>query len=405
MADDKFYCEKCNSTKSADQFYLSNNLDKYPEGKVNLCKKCMTLHVDNWNPDTYLWILQEIDVPYIPEEWNKLLASYGKDKSKVTGMTILGRYLSKMKLKQFREYRWNDTDHLQEIANSKIEQTMKRQGYGAVEIAEAINKATFTLPDEIAAPPQEDRTTYSEIMPMEDYFDDGATDDLVAELTEEDRLYLRLKWGKAYKPDEWIELENLYNEMMESYDIKTAGHKDTLKLICKTSLKANQLIDMGDIEGYQKMSKVYDTLMKSGKFTAAQNKAATGEYVDSISELVALCEKDGFIPRYYTDGPQDKVDRTLQDLQNYTRTLVTEEMNLGNLIESAIKQIQIDKEKEADMTAEAASDEDAFDASLFGEGEESILADEDFAALREMEEQAELEDDEFLRELLGEDEE
>ena len=405
MADDKFYCEKCNSTKSADQFYLSNNLDKYPEGKVNLCKKCMTLHVDNWNPDTYLWVLQEIDVPYIPEEWNKLLASYGKDKSKVTGMTILGRYLSKMKLKQFRDYRWNDTDHLQEIANSKIEQTMKRQGYGAVEIAEAINKATFTLPDEIAAPPQESDTIYSESMPMEDYFDDGATDDLVAELTDEDRLYLRLKWGKAYKPDEWIELENLYNEMMESYDIQTAGHKDTLKLICKTSLKANQLIDMGDIEGYQKMSKVYDTLMKSGKFTAAQNKAATGEYVDSISELVALCEKDGFIPRYYTDGPQDKVDRTLQDLQNYTRTLVTEEMNLGNLIESAIKQIQIDKEKEADMTAEAASDEDAFDASLFGEGEESILADEDFAALRDMEEQAEIDDDEFLRSLLGEDDE
>ena len=405
MADDKFYCEKCNSTKSADQFYLSNNLDKYPEGKVSLCKKCMTLHVDNWNPDTYLWILQEIDVPYIPEEWNKLLASYGKDRSKLTGMTILGRYLSKMKLKQFRDYRWNDTDHLQEVANSKIEQTMKRQGYGAVEIAEAINKATFTLPDEIAAPPQESETIYSEPMPMEDYFDDGATDDLVAELTDEDRLYLRLKWGKSYKPDEWIELENLYNEMMESYDIQTAGHKDTLKLICKTSLKANQLIDMGDIEGYQKMSKVYDTLMKSGKFTAAQNKAATGEYVDSISELVALCEKDGFIPRYYTDGPQDKVDRTLQDLQNYTRTLVTEEMNLGNLIESAIKQIQIDKEKEADMTAEAASDEDAFDASLFGEGEESILADEDFAALRDMEEQAEIDDDEFLRGLLGEDDE
>lgn len=405
MPDDKFYCEKCNSTKSADQFYLSNNLTKYPEGKVNLCKKCMTLHVDNFNPDTYLWILQEIDVPYIPDEWNKLLASYGKDKSKLTGMTILGRYLSKMKLKQFRDFRWADNEHLQELANNKIETTMKRQGYSAVEIAEAINKATFTLPDAIVAPPQEDKTTYSEVMPMEDYFDDGATDDLVAELTEEDRLYLRLKWGKAYKPEEWIELENLYNEMMESYDIQTAGHKDTLKLICKTSLKANQLIDMGDIEGYQKMSKVYDTLMKSGKFTAAQNKAATGEFVDSISELVALCEKDGFIPRYYTDGPQDKVDRTLQDLQNYTRTLVTEEMNLGNLIESAIKQIQIDKEKEADMTAEAASDEDAFDASLFGEGEESILADEDFAALRELEEQAAIDDDEFLHNLLGEDDE
>ncbi|MBO7079835.1 MAG: hypothetical protein J6W64_08525 [Bacilli bacterium] len=47
------------------------------------------------------------------------------------------------------------------------------------------------------------------------------------------------------------------------------------------------------------MSKVYDSLMKSGKFTAAQNKAESGEYVDSVGELVMVCEEDGFIPRYY----------------------------------------------------------------------------------------------------------
>jgi hypothetical protein len=98
---------------------------------------------------------------------------------------------------------------------------------------------------------------------------------------------------------------------MASYDVQGAGHIDTLKLVCKTSLKANQLIDIGDIEGFQKMSKVYDNLMKSGKFTAAQNKAESGEFVDSIGELVALCEREGFIPRYYIDEPNDKVDRTL----------------------------------------------------------------------------------------------
>jgi hypothetical protein len=50
-------------------------------------------------------------------------------------MTILGRYLSKVKLKQWREYRWKDTEFLQEVANKKIEETMKRQGYEAAEIA------------------------------------------------------------------------------------------------------------------------------------------------------------------------------------------------------------------------------------------------------------------------------
>ena len=57
--------------------------------------------------------------------------------------------------------------------------------------------------------------------------------------------------------------------MMASYDVQGAGHIDTLKLVCKTSLKANQLLDIGDIDGAQKMIKMYESMMKSGKFTAA----------------------------------------------------------------------------------------------------------------------------------------
>ena len=377
-----YYCEKCNRTMSADQFYGSNNTDKYPnDGKFNQCKKCITMHVDNWNPDTYLWILQEADVPYIPDEWTKLLESYGRDKAKMTGMTILGRYLSKMRLKQFKEYRWKDTEFLQEVADNKREQAMKKQGYDAASIAKALNDSRVTIPEGGFQEP-----TYQP--PQEDYFAQQCgieEDDLGNELTEEDRLYLRIKWGKTYKPEEWITLEKLYEEMMSSYDIQGAGHIDTLKLLCKTSLKANQLIDIGDIEGFQKMSKVYDSLMKSGKFTAAQNKAESGEYVDSISELVEVCEKQGFIPRYYVDGPQDRVDETLQDMKNYTRTLVTEEMNLGNLIENAVKEMAKAENKEEDediedeiMTMEELDelkDEDFIEQNEFLDGESSI--DED----------------------------
>ena len=297
MSRETYYCEKCNRTMGEENFYGSNNLEKYPDGKFKICKKCMTMHVDNWNPDTYLWILQEADVPYIPDEWNKLMASYAKDKSKVTGMTIIGRYLGKMKLKQFKDYRWKDTEFLQELANNKIEQTMKRQGYDAQQIATAINKATFEIPTEPLEEPQFTNISDNSLSETEDYFaqTNGAQDDFNDDLTDEDRLYLRLKWGKAYKPEEWIYLEQLYNDMMESYDIQTAGHIDTLKFICKTSLKMNQLIDIGDIEGFQKVSRVYNELMKSGKFTAAQNKAETGEFVDSVGELIELCEKEGYI--------------------------------------------------------------------------------------------------------------
>lgn len=374
----QYYCEKCNRTMAADQFYSSNNLEKYPnEGKFPICKKCMTMHVDNWNPDTYMWILQEADVPYIPDEWNKLMASYAKDKSKVTGLTIIGRYLSKMKLKQFRDYRWKDTEFLQELEKTKREQTMKQQGYDAQQIALANERAAFVVPEEAPRPD----FTAEPINPFlasgsEDYFAEqsGADDDEI-DLTDEDRIYLRLKWGKTYKPEEWVRLEQLYNDMMNSYDIQGAGHEDNLKLLCKTSLKANQLIDIGDVEGFQKMSKVYDQLMKSGKFTAAQNKAESGEYVDSVGELVMLCEKDGFIPRYYTGEPNDKVDQTILDMKRYTRTLITEETNLGNLIEEAIKNNQ--KEDEADANADD-TDTGLMEDDDVVEELEGQLHDEDF---------------------------
>ena len=402
---ESFYCEKCNRTMNADQFYGSNNTDKYPEGKLHKCKKCMTMHVDNFNPDTYLWILQECDVPYVPEEWNKLLASYGKDRSKLTGTTIVGRYLSKMKLKQFRDYRWKDTEFLQEVANKKIEETMKRQGYEAAEIAQALATASVPIPQgEIEIPVYKDTNDNPFLSSGDDYFAEqsGGADDFVDDLTEEDRTYLRLKWGKTYKPEEWIRLEQLYEEMMASYDVQGAGHIDTLKLVCKTSLKANQLIDIGDIEGFQKMSKVYDSLMKSGKFTAAQNKAESGEFIDSIGELVALCEREGFIPRYYIDEPNDKVDRTLQDLQNYTRDLINEETNLSSMIEHALREIEKDKENEAKMESDdGADDEETFEAALFEDNADKMLRDEDFTEFSEYEEGLEENDEAFLKSILG----
>ena len=395
LNDDKLYfCKKCNRTMRGTEFYTSNNLEKFPnDGKLDQCKKCLTMHVDNYNPDTYLWIIQDIDVPWVPDEWNKLLAKYGQDKSKLTGMTILGRYLSKMKLKQYKDYRWKDTEHLREVANSKIEATMKQSGYSAAEIAEVIEKATFKIPDgELVEPPHPEP---QQPFQAENYFqpEEEEIDDL--DLTDDDKIYLRLKWGKAYKPEEWVRLEQLYNEMMESYDIQSAGHIDTLKLLCKTSLKANQLIDIGDVEGFQKMSKVYDQLMKSGKFTAAQNKAEQGEFVDSISELVTLCEKEGFIPRYYTDGPMDRVDETLEDMKHYTHSLVTEEMNLGNLIENAVKQMA---REEAKPSEEDSDDEEITLESL--SKEVVPLTDEDYEEYNDFLED-QIEEDNKLLDLLS----
>ena len=382
------YCEKCGRTMNEDQFYTSRNLEKYPNGgKMRQCKKCMTLHVDNWDPETFKPILQDVDVPYIKDEWDGLLQKYGQDPSKLTGMTILGRYLAKMKLKQYNMYYWKDTEKLAEEALQKKRNLMRAAGYSGEEIEE--NLALDRTPQK---PEGLDTNHGEELKSLEEDLDSGLADDL----TEEDKTYLRLKWGRGYRPEEWVKMEQLYEDMMASYDIQGAGHRDTLIMICKASLKANQLIDIGDVEGFQKISKVYDSLMKSGKFTAAQNKGESGEFIDSIGELVAICEKEGFIPRYYTDGPADKVDRTLEDLQSYTKRLVTEEMNLGNMIESSMKEIMMDKEREMNASADDLEEDDSFEQQLFSDQAEQLISDEDFVALRDLEEEFEIHDNEYL---------
>lgn len=374
------------------QFYTSKNIEKYPpDGKMDVCKKCLTMHIDNWNPETYKWILQETDVPYIKEEWNGLLERYGKDPKKVTGLTIIGRYLSKMKLKQWNKYTWADTEALEKDSTEKKVLNMKAQGFTEDEIQEQL------AIDRTPPKPKELEDVQAPVGTPEYQDPEEEEDDFSDQLTEEDKLMLRLKWGRGYSWEERVRMEQLYKDMMSSYDIQGAGHKDTLIMVCKTSLKANQLIDAGDIDGFQKMQKAYDSLMKSGKFTAAQNKGESGEFVDSIGELVALCEKEGFIPRYYTDGPQDKVDRTLQDLQQYTHTLVTEEMNLGNMIEASLREIVKDKEREANIDVEDSDeDEDLFNY------EHPELTEEDYQEYEDMKESERDKDEEMLNSILKE---
>ena len=200
--------------------------------------------------------------------------------------------------------------------------------------------------------------------------------DTTADLTDDDKIYLAMKWGRLYKPAEWVELERIYQSMTESFDIQDADTINTLILICKTNLKMNQALDIGDLDGYQKLSRVSDALRKSAKFTAAQNKDDKNDFVDSVGELVTMCERDGFIPRFATDIPQDKVDVTLKDMNDYLHKLVTQDLGFGQQIEDALKKIQIQKEMN---DAEAAAQDGQME-----------LEDEDYAAfISEMEAQKE----------------
>ena len=357
-----FRCQKCGKMMVGTNFFT------YKTGeKVELCKKCLTMHVDNFDPNTYLWILEKMDVPYIPQEWNIIRdKAYAKDPKKMDGTSVMGKYLSKMRLKTFLNYGWKDSDLLQERyaeTDKKAQETKKKfeeeitAQYESGKITEAEYRTlvgadvqhekdeeefVFEIPTE---PVVGENNLYDE----KEFVAEEELVDLGAELTEEDRLYLAMKWGRLYRPNEWVELENKYNEMMGSFDIQDSDTIGTLIIICKTYLKMNQAIDCGDIEGFQKLSRVYDTLRKSAKFTAAQNKDQKDDFVDSVGEIVAYCEKNGGqIPVFEIEEPADVIDVIIKDLKEYNKKLIYEDTALSRQIEDYLKKKQISEEMEKD---------------------------------------------------------
>lgn len=353
----EYYCEKCGKAMKEEKFYTYKN-----GNKTELCKQCLTMHIDNFNPDTFLWLLEKMDVPYVPAEWNVLRdRAYEKDPHKMNGMSVFGKYLSKMKLKQWKQYGWKDSEKLQALSkekkeilmlnqekNEQLQQEMKER-YENGEISEAEYKTMTSVPLQAAAQiPGVLAGSVGVNKPFyeENFMSQEDLPDPTAELTKEDKIYLAMKWGRTYTKREWIELEKSYEEMMSSFDIQDADTINTLMFICKTKLKMNQALDSADIEGFQKLSRVYNELRKSAKFTAAQNKEEKKDFVDCVGNLVAYCEKKGgAIPKYDLKIDLDIVDTVINDLKKYTKDLIYEDKALATQIENYLKKREIAEQR------------------------------------------------------------
>ena len=361
----KYTCSRCKKTMSELKFYT------YKDGsKVEMCKDCLCAHVNNFEPDSFTWILKKMDVPYIPWEWNTLRdRKYQEDPKKGTGgPAVLGKYLAKMKLKQWydketgKPYTWDDTERLIAELGQETEMTEEEKAeeeariheiedmYSKGEISEAEYKTLTSTESQVEAaetlfPGALDNA--SDVNPFESfdaqYMSEDELPDPAAELTDEDKIYLAMKWGRLYKPNEWVALEQKYTEMMNSFDIQDADSRNTLILLCKTDLKMNQALDCGDIDGYQKLSRVSDSLRKSAKFTAAQNKDKDNEQIDCTGVLVAVCEREGgFIPNDLVDVKEDMIDVSIKDTQKYLYNLITKDLGFGQQIENYLKKIQLE---------------------------------------------------------------
>ena len=369
-----------------------------------MCKACETMHVNNFEPDTFKWLLEKYDVPYLPAEWDILRdRAYQKDPYKMNGMSVFGRYLSKMKLKQWKGFGYADTERLQKEAEEKAafngsppeEYLQKVQQMKEAYEKGEISEAQFLTYKEVTKPEPSFESVNGVIVQSgtdtyptnQNVFEQVDIPDVGKDLTEEDKIYLATKWGRLYSASDWVYLEQKYNDFMSTFDIQGAARVDTLIQVCKLSLKMNQALDTGDMENYSKLVRAYDSLMKSAKFTEAQNKEAdTGDF-DSIGSIVAFCEKEGgFIPEYEIKAPKDVIDTILQDNKDYLQSLIHNDSNISQQIEQFLKKQSILMEEKAER---------ARIKSIAEVGDEE-LTDQDHIDFREALESDRRKDDELI---------
>lgn len=359
-------CERCQRRRASRMFWRTRAGDYAP-----ICKDCLTTYIDNSDPQTFKWILELLDTPYIEHLWikkaNKL---FKRDPGAFGPQSVIGPYLRDMRLAQYKEFGYKDSDRLNADYNQaqlelaqrrerakkeKEEQARKlreKAEQGEITEAEFRTRMPVTEPDEEEIQELKFPTTI-----------DDTEQRILQELTQEDIQYLSLKWGTLYKPTEWVYLERLYNEYAAENELNT-DRRETLKKICKTSLKMDQAIDVGDTMDYTKLSNVYEQLRKSAKFTEAQNKEEEVRDIDSIGELVAFVEqKGGIIGKQFDpiNDPQDKVDFCIRDIKNYLRRLVVDEQGLGDLIESFIEKSENQKSETMEdiLATDFKAEEDA----------------------------------------------
>lgn len=378
----KIICKKCGRERAATKFFK-----KKTKERIDICVDCLTMYIDNYDYTTFSWILEMFDIPYIKNVWIKMANDiYLKNPAKFSNRSVIGKYIRTMNMKQYADYCFADSDKLnmaQEMAKERREATVDKDYVLQLqkELEEGkISKAQYdTLSPETPSSIDKEEEEFialkeEAIKPIQQGVDEG---EIRKQLTDEEYQYLLMKWGYLYQPSQLVQMEKLYNKYANEYELNV-DREDTLKKICKTSLKMDEALDVGDTQSYQKLASVYDQLRKAGKFTEVQNKEEQERYLDSIGELVALCEREGGPIKEFVDPdeyPQDKVDFTIKDLKSYNYNLATNELNLSDLIQTYIDKldkaeqsgndIDLNKglitSKEEEIEEDTLSDQEAID--------------------------------------------
>jgi len=277
-------CPKCGKDLPPNKFFEINDF-VFPNGRVPICINCLSREIQK-NQDSFSTvdrILQYMGIPFIVDKWLSVQSNY-KDKA-------LEFYVKMYKENKFPYIDWDS----------------------------AFKK-------------------YKELE------EQGELEKNISHLTTAELNNLRNKWGEEYTDEkELYQLEKLYQGIVNTYTIFGENQLDQVRKLCKISLLIDQRIRAD--EDFDKLIKSYNELQKAANLAPKNIKNATD--FSSVGEIFAYLEKDHkWMNKFYDNVPKDIVDKTMDDIQKWTRHLYVNESSIPEEIANRIQALQNAEELE-----------------------------------------------------------
>ena len=207
-------CSKCAIEKTTAHYIAVNS--KIHNGSLPICRECIGQMISNEKDEGKKWNLvnklcQWADIPFIPEEWDKIYCTKGKD--------AFGIYCSIFRSEPYNTLDWN-----------------------------MYNEAYLQLKEE------------------------QRLEDAIPTLKEKQMNDLRKKWGMSYDDEQLGYLESLHQGLITSQNIVGALNEDQALKLCKISLIIEEKIRAG--VDFDKDLRAYDSLAKLSNLTPKNVKEA-----------------------------------------------------------------------------------------------------------------------------------
>lgn len=206
-------CEKCGRPYGADGFARTKSLF-YPNGFLPICNQCIgeMLEAHEYEWEYVDKLCQYADIPFIPEEFEKL-----KD---LNGSNVFAVYCNMFFTEEYEGIGWKDY----------FDAYKRLRDEGRIE----------------------------EVLPL---------------ISDEKRRALIEKWGSNYDDEALNYLESLYDGLLMTQNVSGALQGDQALKICKISYELDCRIREGT--DFDKMLASYDKLVKTAEFTPKNVKNAS----------------------------------------------------------------------------------------------------------------------------------